>query len=60
VIHIQGNPQCAYCLIVCDLAEEKVKINFKNELASGGCMFAHLNAELQENSALASKYGVTE
>ena len=37
-----------------------VKINFNNELASGGCVFAQLNAELQENPVLISKYSVTE
>jgi hypothetical protein len=35
-----------------------VKINFKNEFASGRLVFSHLNAELQENSVLISKYGV--
>jgi hypothetical protein len=33
-----------------------VKINFKNEFASGRFVFAYVNAELPENSV--SKYGV--
>ena len=36
-----------------------MKINFKNEFASGRLVFSHVNAELQENSVLISKYGVT-
>jgi hypothetical protein len=58
VIHSQGNPQCASFLTVGDHAEETVKINFKNEFASGRLVFSHVNAELQENSVLISKYGV--
>ena len=33
--------------------------NFKDDLASGRLVFAHINAELPENKALAEKYGVT-
>jgi len=59
VYHFHGNYQCASCIAVGDLAEETVKTNFKDELASGRLVFAHVNAELPENYALASKYGVT-
>ncbi|MCK9579484.1 MAG: hypothetical protein M0Q92_03415 [Methanoregula sp.] len=33
--------------------------NFNAELASGRVVFAHVNYDLAENSALALKYGVT-
>jgi hypothetical protein len=59
VIHFHGNQQCTSCVAVGDLAEKTVKTNFKNDLASGRLVFAHINAELPENRALAEKYGVT-
>jgi hypothetical protein len=59
VYHFHGNHQCASCIAVGDLAEQTVKTNFKDESASGRLVFAHVNAELPENYALASKYGVT-
>jgi thiol-disulfide isomerase/thioredoxin len=59
VYHFHGNHQCAPCIAVGDLAEQTVKTNFKEEFASGRLVFAHVNAELPENYALASKYGVT-
>jgi hypothetical protein len=36
-----------------------VNANFKDELSSGRLVFAHINAELPENLALAKKYEVT-
>ncbi len=33
--------------------------NFRDELASGRLVFAHVNAEQPENAALAAKYNVT-
>jgi len=59
VYHFHGNQQCTSCIAVGDLAEKTVNTNFKDELASGRLVFAHINAELPENYALASKYGVT-
>jgi len=59
VIHFHGNQQCTSCVAVGDLAEKTVKTNFKEDLASGRLVFAHINAELPENRALAEKYGVT-
>ena len=59
VIHFHGNQQCMSCIAVGDLAEKTVKANFKEDLASGRLVFAHINAELPENRALAEKYGVT-
>jgi len=59
VIHFHGNQQCTSCVAVGDLAEKTVKTNFKEDLASGRLVFAHVNAELPENYALATKYGVT-
>ena len=59
VFHFHGNQQCTSCIAVGDLAEKTVNTNFKDELASGRLVFAHINAELPENYALASKYGVT-
>jgi hypothetical protein len=57
VIHFHGNPWCASGLMVGHLADETVKINLKNELASGRFVFAYVNAELPENSV--SEYSVT-
>ena len=59
VYHFHGNTQCTSCIAVGDLAEKTVNTNFKDELASGRLVFAHINAELPENKALAEKYGVT-
>ena len=59
VYHFHGNQQCISCIAVGDLAEKTVNANFKDELASGRLIFAHVNAEQPENRALAEKYGVT-
>jgi hypothetical protein len=59
VYHFHGNQQCSSCIAVGDLAEATVNANFKDELASKRLVFAHINAELPENAALAEKYGVT-
>jgi hypothetical protein len=59
VYHFHGNTQCPSCIAVGDLAEKTVNDNFKAELASGRLVFAHVNSDLPENSALAVKYGVT-
>jgi hypothetical protein len=59
VYHFHGNQRCASCITVGDLAEKTVNANFKDELASGRLVFAHINAELPENRALAEKYEVT-
>ena len=59
VYHFHGNQQCTSCIAVGDLAEKTVNTNFKAELASGRVVFAHVNYDLPENAALATKYGVT-
>lgn len=59
VIHFHGNRQCASCIAVGDLAERTVNTSFKNELASGRLVFAHVNYDLPENAALAGQYNVT-
>ena len=59
VYHFHGNQQCASCIAVGDLAEKTVNANFKDELASGRLVFAHVNYDLPDNTALAAKYGVT-
>lgn len=59
VYHFHGNSQCTSCIAVGDLAQKTVKSNFNAELASGRVVFAHVNYDLPENSALAAKYGVT-
>lgn len=59
VYHFHGNQQCPSCIAVGDLAEKTVNENFRDELASGRLVFAHVNYDLFENSALAKKYGVT-
>jgi hypothetical protein len=57
--HFHGDHQCASCIAVGDLAEKTVNENFKDELASGRLVFAHVNYDLPENAALATKYNVT-
>ena len=59
VYHFHGNQQCTSCIAVGDLAEKTVNASFKNELASGRLVFAHVNYDLPENAALAAKYNVT-
>jgi hypothetical protein len=59
VFHFSGNHQCASCIAVGDLAERTVNASFGTELASGRLVFAHVNYDLPENAALASKYNVT-
>ena len=59
VYHFHGHNQCTSCIAVGDLAEKTVNANFKDELATGRLVFAHINVELPENRALAEKYGVT-
>ena len=59
VYHFHGNNQCTSCIAVGDLAEKTVNANFKDELASGRLVFAHVNYALSENTALATKYNVT-
>lgn len=59
VYHFHGDQQCASCIAVGNLAEKTVNENFKDELASGRLVFAHVNAQQPENAALAEKYGVT-
>ncbi len=59
VFHFHLNQQCPSCSAIGDLAEETVNENFKNELASGRLVFAHVNAEQPGNASLAEKYGVT-
>lgn len=59
VYHFHGDQQCASCIAVGNLAEKTVNENFKDELASGRLVFSHVNYDLPENAALATKYGVT-
>ncbi len=59
VYHFHRDQQCASCIAVGDLAEKTVNANFRDELASGRLVFAHVNAEQPENAALAAKYNVT-
>jgi hypothetical protein len=59
IYHFHGNQQCASCIAVGNLAEKTVNENFKDELASGRLVFTHVNYDLPENTALATKYGVT-
>jgi hypothetical protein len=59
VYHFHGDQQCASCIAVGNLAEKTVNENFKDELAKGRLVFSHVNYDLPENAALATKYGVT-
>lgn len=59
IYHFHGTHQCYSCLTVGKYAEETVNSYFQEEINSGKLVFAHVNAELPENAALAEKYGVT-
>lgn len=59
IIHFHGTNQCYSCVTMGDLAEETINTYFADELKSGKITFAHINAELPENSAKANKYQVT-
>lgn len=59
IFHFHATQQCASCIAVGDLAEKTVNANFKDELASGRLVFAHINAQQPENAELAAKYGAT-
>jgi hypothetical protein len=59
VYHFHRNQQCTSCIAIGDLAEETVNTSFRDELASGRLVFAHVNYELPENAALVTKYNVT-
>lgn len=59
IYHFHATQQCVSCIAVGDLAEETVNENFKDELASGRLVFAHVNGQLPENNELVRKYGAT-
>jgi len=59
VIHFHRNQQCTSCIAIGDLAEGTVNAGFRDELASGRLVFAHVNYELPENAALVTEYNVT-
>ena len=59
VYHFHGTQQCYSCITLGDLAEKTVNASFRDELASGRLVFAHVNYDLPENAALKKKYGVT-
>ncbi len=59
IYHFHGKNQCFSCIAVGDLAEKTINTYFKEEINSKKLKFAHINAELNENSELVKKYGVT-
>lgn len=59
VFHFHGNRQCASCIAVGDLAERTLNTSFRNDLALGRLVFAHVNYELPENAGLTATYNVT-
>jgi hypothetical protein len=59
IFHFHGTHQCYSCKTVGAYAEETVNTFFPDEVKSGKIVFAHVNAELPENSELAKKYEVT-
>lgn len=59
VFHFHGDRQCTSCIAIGDLAEKTVNASFRDELASGRLVFAHVNYDLPENAALKTKYNVT-
>ncbi|NQU79883.1 hypothetical protein HQ545_09020 [Candidatus Woesearchaeota archaeon] len=59
VYHFHGTNQCYSCKTVGAYAEETINTYFKDELESGKIVFGHINVDLVENSALATKYSAT-
>lgn len=59
VIHFHRTQQCPSCIAIGNLAEKTVKTRFRDELASGRLVFAHVGYELPGNASLVSKYGVS-
>jgi len=59
IYHFHATQQCVSCIAVGDLAEKTVNENFKDEVASGRLVFAHVNGQLPENNELVRKYGAT-
>ena len=59
IYHFHPTNQCSSCLAVGNYAEETVNTYYSEELKSGKIVFAHINAQLPENSELVTKYGVT-
>lgn len=59
VYHFHGTAQCVSCVAVGNLAEKTINMYFTQELESGKIKFAHINAELSENSEIVTKYEAT-
>ena len=59
VYHFHRTAQCTSCITVGKYAEETINAYFAKQLMDGNIIFGHINIQLPENEALASKYGAT-
>jgi len=59
VCHFHATRQCYTCVTLGAYAEETVNTFFAPEVASGKVVFAHVNMDLPENTALVERYGPT-
>ena len=59
VYHFHRTAQCSSCIAAGQYAEETLNAYFAKQLMDGNIVFGHINIQLPENEALASKYGAT-
>jgi predicted small secreted protein len=59
VYHFHATRQCYSCVTLGAYAEETVNTCFAPEVQSGKVVFAHINMDLPENTALVERYGPT-
>lgn len=59
VYHFHATQQCYSCKTVGAYAEETIKTYYAAESLTGKIVFSSINYDLEENKALATKYGVT-
>jgi hypothetical protein len=59
VYHFHATRQCYTCVTLGAYAEETVNTCFAPEVQSGKVVFAHVNMDLPENTALVERYGPT-
>ena len=59
VYHFHLAKQCYSCQVLGEFVEETMNTSFAREQEDGRLIFAHINAELPENTELVSRYGVT-
>jgi len=59
VYHFHATRQCYTCKTVGAFSEETINTYFVDELESGKLVFDHINVDLPENKALATRYEAT-